>query len=55
MLIINNMDFEEARKRGKQVDDRHSSIFDEYNLATLFERLHFKVVSKQDVTAKVRG
>ena len=54
MVIINNMDFEKARERGKQLDDRYSSTFDECNLTALFERLHFRVISKQDVTAGVR-
>ena len=55
ILIINNMDFEKARERGKQLDNRTSSTLDECNLAALFERLSFKVVIKQDMTAKVRA
>ena len=55
MVIINNIHFEKARERGKQLDDRYSSTFDEYNLTTLFEHLDFRVISKQDVTAEVRG
>ena len=55
MLILNNMDFGKAREGGKELDDRQSSTFDEYNLTALFERLHFRVISKQDVTAEVRG
>ena len=54
ILIINNLDFEKARKRGKQLEDRNSSTFDECNLTALFEHLSFKVVIKQDVTAQVR-
>ena len=53
ILIINNINFEKARQRKKQLDDRESSRYDETNLSALFERLRFKVNIHQDKTVEV--
>ncbi len=46
VLIISNVSFD-------TMDDRQPSLHDANNLRNLFERLHFKVVTKEDLTARV--
>ncbi|XP_065068693.1 caspase-8-like [Rhopilema esculentum] len=50
-LIINNMDFSEARKNNKGYDDRDGSEKDEENLKEVFEWLDFDVKIYRDQAA----
>lgn len=52
-LIINNMDFQQARTANVNLADRKGSEYDQMALDMLFEQLGFKRVIRKDCTVQV--
>ena len=52
-LIINNMDFQKARDKRCELEDREESQFDADNLRNLFAELSFHPIVLDNLTAEV--
>ena len=52
-MVINNENFEAARRNGCELEDRLGTGVDQFTLDRLLEQLHYKVVVCEDLTAEV--